>query len=221
MHLEGQDWSAALPLLNTAVLLAPSPSPTLSFALYNRATVLLKLGEGGLALRDATLAGIKGSWPEGKLWQLYRLQAKCQGALGEGAEEAKCLHRALSALERGNFSEEERSREKLEIQEQLAFIIRKNYYEAKRHNVKREEALKVASAHKMYPSLSSCLSVQFSQAKGRHVVVRGRAVQAGEVLGVEDPLVHCLLREQMTRRCSYCLAFTLAPLPCASCRQVK
>merc|ERR1712226_911802 len=98
--LDNQDWSAAASLLNLCVRIAPSPSYTLSSSLYYRAVALLGMGEPSLGLRDATLAGIKGSWPEERLYKLYRLQARCQVGLGEVIESKKCLHRALSALDK-------------------------------------------------------------------------------------------------------------------------
>ena len=218
--LDEEEWAEALELLNSAVLLAPSPSASLSSALHCRALALLGLKESSLALRDATLAGIKGYWPESRLYLLYRLQARCQAALGEGGEAVKCLHRALSALDRSDLEEEGRAKEKQEIQEQQAAIAGRKEGKKKRER-KQEETVRLASPHRLYPCLSSCLSVQHSVGRGRHVVVRGRSVQPGEVLGVEEPLVHCLERQYLHKRCSYCLASVLAPLPCATCRQVK
>lgn len=218
--LDVKDWNAALTLLNQAVLMAPSPSTTLSSALYSRAEALLGLGESSLALRDATLAGIKGCWPEERLYKLYQLQAQCQAALGEGSEASKCLHRALSALDRSGLAEGERTREKSEIQHQLGIVTKRRDNKKKREN-RREDTVKLVSANIKYPSLSSCLAVEHDKERGRHVVVRSREVQVGEVLGVEEPLVHCLNLDQLDQRCSLCLASVLAPLPCASCRQVS
>ena len=120
--LEAENWTEALATSNMAVRLAPSPSCTLADALYLRARVLLGSGEPGLALRDATLAGIKGSWPETELYRLYQLQAHCQVALGESSEALKCLHRALSALDRSQLGEEENIKEVAEYEAEIRQI---------------------------------------------------------------------------------------------------
>ena len=173
-----------------AVRLAPSPSCTLADALYLRARVLLGSGEPGLALRDATLAGIKGSWPETELYRLYQLQAHCQVALGEAGEAVKCLHRALSALDRSQLEEEGSIRERTVIQEQLTIVGKKKDQTRKRRDTKKtQEIAKVGSPHPRYPSLSNCMEVRYTTKQGRHVVPQ-RLVQHGEVLGVEEPVVH-------------------------------
>ena len=219
--LEAENWTEALATSNMAVRLAPSPSYTLADALYLRARVLLGSGEPGLALRDATLAGIKGSWPETELYRLYQLQAHCQVALGEAGEALKCLHRALSALERSQLGEEESVRERTVIQEQLAIVGKKKDQTRKRRDTRKvQETAKVASTHTRYPSLSSCVEVKHNDEQGRHVVAR-RPVQHGEVLGVEEPVVHCLVASHLDKRCSNCLSPVNAPLPCASCTQVR
>ena len=217
--LEAENWKEALATSNMAVRLAPSPSSTLADALYLRARVLLGSGEPGLALRDATLAGIKGSWPETELYRLYQLQAHCQVALGEASEALKCLHRALSALDRSQLGGEESFRERTLIQEQLAIVGKKKEQTRKRRDTRKEETAKVASTHRRFPSLSSCIEVRHNEKQGRHVVAR-RPVQHGEVLGVEEPVVHCLAASHLDKRCSNCLTPVNAPLPCASCTQV-
>ena len=217
--LEDKNWKESLAASNMAVRLAPSPSSTLADALYLRARVLLDCGEPGLALRDATLAGIKGSWPETELYRLYQLQAQCQVALGEAGEALKCLHRALSALDRSQLGEEENVRERAVIQQQLVVVGKKKDQTRKRRETRKEEAAKMASTNSRYPSLSNCVEVKHNEKQGRHVVAR-RPVQHGEVLGVEEPLVHCLLPSHLGKRCSNCLNPVNAPLPCASCTQV-
>ena len=219
---EAENWTEALDASNLAVRLAPSPSTTLADALYLRARVLLGSGEPGLALRDATLAGIKGSWPETELYRLYQLQAQCQVALGEAGEALKCLHRALSALDRSQLGEEESVRERTVIQQQLGIVGKKKDQTRRRRDTSRkEETAKVASSsHRRYPSLSNCVEVKHNEKQGRHVVAR-RPVQHGEVLGVEEPVVHCLMPSHLDKRCSNCLTPVIAPLPCASCTQVR
>ena len=203
-----------------AVRLAPSPSTSLTNALHLRAKVLLASGEPGLALRDATLAGIKGSWPEKELYKLYQLQADCQLALGQEGEVLKCLHRALSALDRSKLGEEEIVRERTAIQQRLAIVGKKKDQTRKRRNTAKEDTAKMGGRHPRYPSLSNSLEVRHNNIEGRHVVAR-RVVQHGEILALEEPLVHCLVSTHLDKRCSNCLAPVIAPLPCASCSQVR
>ncbi|XP_018015363.1 SET and MYND domain-containing protein 4 [Hyalella azteca] len=66
-------------------------------------------------------------------------------------------------------------------------------------------------------SVNSCVSVQFSAAKGRHLVAR-RDIPPGEVLMVEASHVSLVrLNSNLRSYCSYCLVSAHVPTPCPTC----
>ena len=226
---EDQDnLTAALSHLNTAVRLAPTQCGQLSLlavSLYRRSRVLLASGQPGLALRDAGLAAIKGGFPQSELYSLYSHQAQCHLTTGATFEAEKCLHRALSALDKSDLDTDTRNREKADLQRELRSVSqlkRTGSVKAKTSAAvgsSKTSELCLARRHSKYPSLSGQVTVRYCQGRGRHVTAR-EDVRAGTVLGLETALVSCLQEDQLLSRCLHCFTDLLAGLPCHDCSQV-
>ena len=207
-------------LLNQAILFAPTQESDdlslLSFALFERSKVLLILQEYELALRDATLAGIKGAFPESELFKLYQHQAKCQEACKSSYEAQKCYNRAISALDKSNLDDSQKKVERANIQEALLQIGKR--IDSKNKKMKKEE-LEISKKHPKYPALSRNVSIQYSQEKGRYASA-GEDIKIGDVLGIEEPITFSLKQEHLKSRCLNCFSFVRAGLPCHTCSQV-
>ena len=185
-------------------------------ALYKRSQVLLILKEYDLALRDATLAGIKGAFPETELYSLYQHQAKCQEVSKCPFEAQKCYNRALSALDKSYLDASKKELQRINIQEALNLLG--NRIETKNTKAKKDE-LEIMKKHPKYPTLSRTVSVQYSQERGRYVSAADD-IKIGDVLGVEEPITFSLKQEHLKSRCLNCFMSVCAGLPCHTCSQV-
>lgn len=218
--IEAENWKDALRLLNLAVSFAPTQESEdlslLAFALFKRSEVLLILKEYDLALRDATLAGIKGAFPETSLYQLYKHQAKCQEACKSPFEAQKCYNRAISALDKSDLNASKKDTQKINIQDALNLLGKR--IETKNMKGKKDD-LEILKKHPKYPALSRSVSVQYSQERGRYVSA-GDDIKIGDVLGVEEPITFSLKQDQLKSRCLNCFISVCAGLPCQTCSQV-
>ncbi|XP_047470256.1 SET and MYND domain-containing protein 4-like [Penaeus chinensis] len=78
---------------------------------------------------------------------------------------------------------------------------------------------KLESCNPAHPSLSKCVRVENSSAKGRHLVAE-RDIRPGELLMVEEGHWDTLSADYRSTHCAFCFSFCLAPVPCPSCRLV-
>lgn len=78
---------------------------------------------------------------------------------------------------------------------------------------------KMESHNPAHPSLSRCVRVENSSAKGRHLVAE-RDIRPGELLMVEEGHWDALSPEYWPTHCALCFLFCLTPVPCPSCRLV-
>ncbi len=84
--------------------------------------------------------------------------------------------------------------------------------------------LRLRHPHPAYPSASSAITVRYDDSIGRHAVA-ARAVDAGEILFVEEPAVACLDQDEdadvdACAECFVLLDAASAFVPCASCAGV-
>ena len=209
--------------LNQAVMLAPTEEDNLTQlaeSLFHRSKTLLALGHHDLALRDASLAAIKGGFPETSLFSLYLHQAKCHEAIKCAFEAQKCYNRAISALDKSDLDQGARDAEKRSIQEALNSLNKDKTAKAKiAASNKNEDVLDITRKHSKYQSLSKHVGIKYSKEHGRFAVAM-EDIRPGTVLGIEDPIVSCLDEEFLQFKCLNCFKSVLAGLPCHTCSNV-
>ena len=205
----------ALNAYNKAVVFAPNVEDHLSRACSDRAACLLEIGDPQLALRDIEQATAIDDYPFEKRFELEERRGHCYVGMKQFSLARKSFTAAVSLLEdaAGFLHRKFVERKMAELQTCLQSVLHLQDGGARPCAPKLPQLPRSNPAH---PALSAKLELT-----PRSELVATAPVSAGELLGVERPLVTFLEKEFMKSNCWHCLVTIKAPYGCPLCSAVK
>ena len=222
--MESRSPYEALSAYNKAVVFAPNVEDHLSRACSDRAACLLEIGDPALALRDIEQALAIDDYPFEKLFELEERKGQCFVGIKQYENARKSFTKAISLLDdaAGFLHKKFVERKMQELHAHLKSVMHlrdeSNKEACKYVNMKKLPEIK--SRNTSYPALSSKVDVFFNQVKGREIFANSD-VSAGDIIGVEKPLVSFLEKEYIKSNCWNCLVTLKAPYGCPLCSAVK
>merc|ERR1719419_1335662 len=214
----------ALTAYNKAVVFAPNVEDHLSRACSDRAACLLEIGDPALALRDIEQALAIDDYPFEKLFELEERRGQCFSAMKQNENARNSFTKAISLLDdaAGFLHKKFVERKMQELHANLKSVMHlrdeSNKEACKYLNMKKLPEIKCRNTS--YPALSSKVDVFFNQVKGREIFANSD-ISAGDIIGVEKPIVSFLEKEYMKSNCWNCLVTLKAPYGCPLCSAVK
>ena len=170
-------------------------------------------------MRDADFA-FDANYPKELHFKLHERKAQCQISLGLQEEASKSLNNALQSLEYSNLTGERRNtRLKLlkKMIDDLDKTNTKNGFPDKESTKYGKDLLpELKERHKIFPSFSNAVQVQYEKSRGRYCVAN-RRIESGEMIAVEKPFVWLLDKDETRTHCWHCFRSVIAPVPCHSC----
>jgi len=208
----------ALTAYNKAVIFAPHCEDHLSRACADRAACLLEIGDPESALQDIDLALAIDQYPFEKLFELEERRGHAFAGMKQFEQARVSFMKAISRLEdaAGFLQKRFVERKMAELQGALANVRCK--VDEVRNGVTKVPELKGRNPN--YPALSNKVDVSIKQGKGREIFANSD-VAAGDLLGMEKPLVSFLEKEYIKSNCWHCLVTLKAPFACPLCSAVK
>ena len=216
----------ALTAYNKAVIFAPHVEDHLSRACADRAACLLEIGDPESALKDIEHALAIDDYPFEKLFELEERRGHALLGMKQFGRARESFQKAIARLEdaAGFLHKKMVDRKMAELQAALASATC-NMDEAVKEgagskfvNMKKLPELK--GKNQNYPALSNKVDVFTNQTRGREIFANSD-VAAGDLLGVERPLVSFLEKDYMKSNCWHCLVTLKAPIACPLCSAVK
>lgn len=216
----------ALTAYNKAVIFAPHVEDHLSRACADRAACLLQIGDCESALRDIEQALAIDEYPFEKLFELEERRGHAFFGMRQFEKARNSFAKAISRLEdaAGFLHKKMVDRKMGELQTALASCIckidevSKDGNSGKFMNMKKLPELR--GKNQSYPVLSNKVDVFNNSGRGREIFANAE-VAAGDLLGVEKPLVSFLEKDYMKSNCWHCLVTLKAPIACPLCSAVK
>ena len=159
-------------------------------------------------------------YPKELHFKLYERKSQCQIALGLQEEASKSLNDALKSLEYSNLKGERRNA-KLKLFEKMVADVDKitpksGTADANFKKYGQDILPQLKEKHKMFPSLSDAIQVNYEKNRGRYCVAN-RRLESGEMIAVEKPFVWLLDKDETRTHCWHCFRSVIAPVPCHSC----
>ena len=216
----------ALTAYNKAVIFAPHLEDHLSRACADRAKCLLEIGDHESALNDIEQAIAVDDYPFEKLFELEERRGHAFYGMKQFEKARGSFLKAIARLEdaAGFLHRKFVERKMAELQAALASVsckmdeVTKDGASNKFMNMRKLPELK--GKNQNYPALSSKVDVFLNQSRGREIFANCD-VAAGDLLGVERPLVSFLEKDYMKSNCWHCLETVKAPYACPLCSAVK
>jgi len=216
----------ALTAYNKAVIFAPHLEDHLSRACADRAACLLQIGDPESALVDIEQALAIDEYPFEKLFELEERRGHAFAGMKQFEKAQASFTQAILRLEdaAGFLQRKMVERKMSELQNALAAVkykkdeVVKDGSSCKFMNMKKLPELN--GRNQSYPALSSKVDVHSNPRKGREVFTNSK-VAAGDLLGLEKPLVSFLEKDYMKSNCWHCLVTLKAPYACPLCSAVK
>ena len=216
----------ALTAYNKAVIFAPHVEDHLSRACSDRAACLLEIGDPESALKDIEQALAIDDYPFEKLFELEERRGHALYGMKQFERARVSFTKAIERLEdaAGFLNKKMVDRKMAELRSALASVsckmdeVSKDTAANKFLNMKKLPELKGRNHN--YPALSNKVDVFINPHRGREIFANSE-VPAGDVLGVERPLVSFLEKEYMKSNCWNCLVTLKAPIACPLCSAVK
>jgi tetratricopeptide (TPR) repeat protein len=216
----------ALTSYNKAVIFAPHQEDHLSRACADRAACLLQIGDPESALRDIEQALAVDDYPFEKLYELEERRGQAFLGMNQFEKARGSFTKAIARLEdaAGFLHRKFVERKMAELQAALASIsckmdeVTRDGANSKFVNMKKLPELKGKNHN--YPALSNKVDVFVNTSRAREIFANCE-VPAGDLLGVERPLVSFLEKDYMKSNCWHCLVTLKAPFACPLCSAVK
>merc|ERR1712212_490015 len=216
----------ALTAYNKAVIFAPHVEDHLSRACAGRAACLLEIGDPESALKDIEHALAIDDYPFEKLFELEERRGHALLGMKQFGRARESFQKAIARLEdaAGFLHKKMVDRKMAELQAALASAtckmdeVVKDGAAGKFINMKKLPELK--GKNQNYPALSNKVDVFTNPTHGREIFANSE-VPAGDLLGVERPLVSFLEKDYMKSNCWHCLVTLKAPFACPLCSAVK
>ena len=213
----------ALNAYNKAVVFAPNVEDHLSRACSDRAACLLQLGDPVAALQDVEAALAIDDYPFEKRFELEERRGQCYVGIKQFEKARKSFSTAISLLEdaAGFLHKKFVERKMAELQSSLRSIL--NMRDEASERVWQDGPAKLPelrSRNQRAPALSSKVDIFVNQSNKKEILASAD-VAAGELLGMEKPLVSFLEKEFIKTNCWNCLVTIKAPYGCPLCSAVK
>ena len=213
----------ALNAYNKAVVFAPNVEDHLSRACSDRAACLLQLGDPEAALHDIEAALAIDDYPFEKRFELEERRGQCYVGIKQFEKAKKSFSTAISLLDdaAGFLHKKFVERKMGELKSSLSSVMNLRDEGSEGHWPEGASKLPVLrSGNPRAPALSNKLDIVVSQSNKREILATGD-VAAGEILGLEKPLVSFLEKEFVKTNCWNCLVTIKAPYGCPLCSAVK
>ena len=213
----------ALNAYNKAVVFAPNVEDHLSRACSDRAACLLQLGDPVAALHDIEAALAIDDYPFEKRFELEERRGQCYVGIKQFEKAKKSFSTAISLLDdaAGFLHKKFVERKMAELKSSLSSIMNLRDEGGERNWPESANKLPVLrSGNPRAPALSSKLDIFAHQSNKREIFATGD-IAAGEILGMEKPLVSFLEKEFVKTNCWNCLVTIKAPYGCPLCSAVK
>jgi tetratricopeptide (TPR) repeat protein len=216
----------ALTAYNKAVIFAPHVEDHLSRACADRAACLLEIGDPESALKDIEHALAIDDYPFEKLFELEERRGHALLGMKQFGRARESFQKSIARLEdaAGFLHKKMVDRKMGELKAALASAtckmdeVVKDGAASKFINMKKLPELK--GKNQNYPALSNKVDVFTNPTHGREIFANSE-VPAGDLLGVERPLVSFLEKDYMKSNCWHCLVTLKAPFACPLCSAVK
>ena len=177
--------------------------------LANRSLVLHQLGQHRAALHDLKRSLASG-YPQSSVYKLYSRQAWCFSSLGQKEVAAHCLERARAAANLLAGEEREKA---------LDYVREKCVVAGQTGPDQVVSSPVLAQPSPLYPGLTRKVQLVSSPDKGRHLLAQ-ETISPGEILAVDTGALTVLSPARSSSNCGECLASTLTPHHCPTCRAV-
>jgi len=193
-----------------------------SLAFANRSAVLFQLGKHQLCLDDIGHAFSMG-YPPALAYKLHDRKGHCLLALGKPNEAAVSFSAAVDALAVCDLEDRRCQQWQVDLKKRIKSCEQE--HPSNYGAISQAVCLTSGDIPELYEcrrnshfeSLSDACDVVYDPLLGRYIVAK-RDILPGEVILSEKPYASVLLAESRLDHCSHCYKFTLAPIPCPSCR---
>ena len=215
----------ALNAYNKAVVFAPNVEDHLSRACSDRAACLLQIGEPEAALQDIEAALAIDDYPFEKRFELEERRGQCYVGIKQFEAARKSFTTAISLLEdaAGFLHKKFVERKMGELQSRLNSVLHmrdEGEQKLRPHPTSRPCLPELRSRSAVSPALSNKLDICLGQANKTEIRASGD-ISAGELVGLEKPLVSFLEKDYVKTNCWNCLVTIKAPYACPLCSAVK
>jgi len=214
----------ALNAYNKAVVFAPHQEDHLSRAVSDRAACLLEIGDPALALRDIEAALAIDSYPFEKLFELEERRGHSFLGMKQYDNARTSFNKAILLLEdAAGFLHKrfvERKMHELQKNLQSCMQFRDNNMKEPSKFLGTKTLPELKGGNSTYPALSNKVNVTNGHKKGQELFA-ANDIGAGEIIGVEKPLVSFLEKDYVKTNCWNCLVTLKAPYGCPLCSAVK
>jgi len=224
--MESRSPYEALNAFNKAVMFAPHQEDHLSRAVSDRAACLLEIGDPALALRDIEQALAIDDYPFEKLFELEERRGHCFFGMKQYENARTSFTKAISLLEDAagflhkRFVERKMAELHSGLKASLQLRDELNRDSASSKCLSMQNLPKLRGSNAGYPALSDKVNVFVNQKKG-HDIFANSEICAGDIIGVEKPLVSFLEKDFVKSNCWNCLVTMKAPYACPLCSAVK
>jgi len=190
-----------------------------SLAFANRSAVLFQLGKHQLCLDDIGHA-FSLCYPPSLAYKLHDRKGHCLMALGKPNEAAVSFSTAVDTLAVCDLEDRRRQQWEVNLKKRIKSCEPSNHRASSPDlcsTCRDIPQLYDCQRNPSFESLSNACDVVYDPLLGRYIVAK-RDIPPGEVILCEKPYASVLLAESRLDHCSHCYKFTLAPIPCLSCR---